>query len=100
MTPEVLLDADAAPIYIQGYAGVFDSPRADGHPEIVRPWAFDHVLKRPRAGFNLQFHHGGLAFIAGSLASNTLSTWADDFGLGFEAGPYSICSRNVAAAPS
>ncbi len=96
MTPEVLLDAHGRPIYVQGYAGVFDSPRADGHPEIVRPQAFDRVLKHPRAGFNLQFHHGGLEFIAGSFASDTLQVWSDDFGLAFQAGPYTACGRNVA----
>ena len=94
MGPEVFLDADGTPVFICGYAGVFDRPRADGHPEIVRPGAFDHVLKHPRAGFNLQFHHGGPAFMAGCLALDTLWVWSDDFGLGFQAGPFTACGRN------
>ncbi len=101
MTPEVLLDAHGVPIHICGYAAVFDLPswpmgRNDGCCEIIKPWAFDHVLRHPRAGLNLQFHHGGLEFIAGSLALDTLQIWTDDFGLGFQAGPFNICGRNVA----
>lgn len=94
MTPEVLRDDHGEAIRIQGYCAVFDRPRADGHAEIVRPGAFDHVLRHPRAGFNLQFHHGGPAFIAGSLVSDTLKIWADDFGLAFEAGPFNAGGRN------
>jgi phage head maturation protease len=101
MTGECFLDAHGAPIHICGYAAVFDLPswpmgRNDGCCEIIKPWAFDHVLRHPRAGLNLQFHHGGLEFIAGSLALDTLQIWTDDFGLGFQAGPFNICGRNVA----
>lgn len=91
---EVIRDADGQVIYIQGYAGVYDFPRADGHPQIIRPGAFDHVLKHPCAGFNLQFHHGGPAFMAGCLVLDTLWVWSDDFGLGFQAGPFTACGRN------
>ncbi len=97
---ECLLDVDGQPIFIRGYASVFNLPswpmgRNDGCCEIVKPWAFDAILRRPSASLNIQFHHAGLEFIAGSLALDTLQVWADDFGLAFEAGPYNICGRNV-----
>ena len=91
---EVLRDADGQAIYIEGYASVFNFPRADGHSEIVHSKAFDCVLKHPRAGLNLQFHHGGPAFIVGCLALDTLWVWSDDFGLAFQAGPFTACGRN------
>ena len=101
MAPEILLDAGGRSVYVNGYAAVFDLPswpmgRNDGCCEIIKPFAFNHVLRHPCAGLNLQFHHGGLEFIAGSLALDTLQIWTDDFGLGFQAGPFNICGRNIA----
>lgn len=92
----LLLDDCGEPIHIHGYAGVFNVPRADGHPEIVMTGAFDAILKHPPASLNCQFHHGGLKYIAGSIALDTLRIWADDFGLAFEAGPFYACGRNWA----
>ena len=94
MATEYLRDDAGRPIFIQGYAAVYDSSRVDGHPRKIRRGAFDAVLKHPRAGFNLQFHHAGPSFMVGCLALDTLWVWSDNFGLGFQAGPYTACGRN------
>lgn len=97
---ECLLDADGRAIFVCGYAGVFNRPswpmgRNDGCCEIVARGAFDDVLRHPSASLNLQFHHGGLDFIAGSLALDSLHIWTDNLGLAFQAGPFSACGRNL-----
>ncbi len=99
------LQHEGKPVYVRGYCAPFDSLSIplddnDGKRELVRPKAFDYVLRNLRASTTCTLHHMDAGGTIGSIFDRTLRLWADDFGLAFECGPLVANSKNVWAVRS
>lgn len=105
MATEFLRDDEGQVIYVQGYAAIFNSLSVplddhDGQRELIRPGAFDYILRNLRASTTCTLHHLGAGGTIGSIFDRTLQLWSDDFGLAFECGPLAVNRKNVWAVRS
>lgn len=94
-----LLDDRGQPVYVRGYAAIwnavsFPHPMWGDRPGLFLPSAFDAVLKRPRLSVTCQAYHLAHA-VLGSYRDENLQIWKDSTGLAFCAGPVPVRSGNV-----
>ena len=99
------LQHDGELIHVCGYAAIYDSlsvplDEYDGQRELIRPGAFDHVLRNLRASTTCTLFHMDYSGTIGSIFHRTLQLWSDDFGLTFSCGPLAANTKNLWAVRS
>ena len=67
---------------------------------MIRPGAFDHFLRHPRASTTCVMHHMGTGGTIGSIFDGTLRLWTDAYGLAFACGPLVPSATNAWAVKS
>ncbi len=99
------LQHEGALVFVRGFAAPYDSlsiplDSRDGKRELIRPGAFDHVLRNLRASTTLTLHHMPAAGTIGSIFDGTLRPWSTPYGLAYECGPLLINSKIAWAVKS
>ena len=92
-------------VFVQGYAAPYNSlsiplDSLDGRRELIRPRAFDHILRNLRASTTCTLHHMAAGGTIGSIFAGTLRLWSTPYGLAFECGPLAVNSKNAWAVKS
>ena len=96
---------EGAAVFVDGYASIYDTlseplPEYGGKRELIRPGAFDQVLRHPCPGLSCEVHHLGPSSALGSAQDGTLKVWSDSHGLAFRAGPILFTGSNAAVLKS
>ena len=96
---------NGVPVCVRGFAAPFDSLSIPldfngGKRELIRPGAFDHILRNLRASTTCTLHHMAAGGTIGSIFAGTLRLWSTPYGLAFECGPLAVNSKNAWAVKS
>ncbi len=101
----VYIRYEGAPVFVRGFAAPYNSlsvplDSRDGKRELIRPGAFDYVLRHLRASTTCTLHHMAAGGTIGSIFDGTLRLWSAPYGLAFECGPLEINAKNAWAVKS